>query len=79
MSQAQPTERAEILSQVDDELAALLAAGEVGTITVHCGVNQLLVEVNRKREPIKRRNLSVIRQDRNGNAVVSMPKRAYDK
>jgi hypothetical protein len=43
----------QILSQIEAELTALVTANEIGMITVHCGVNQLLVEVHRKRDPVK--------------------------
>jgi len=43
------------LAQIRSDLTAMMAAGETGTVTVHCGGNQLQVEANakRKREPVK--------------------------
>lgn len=45
----------EILRQVETELAAMVMAGETGTVTVHCGRGDLLVEVTakRKRDPVR--------------------------
>lgn len=48
-------EIAEILRQVESELAAMVLAGETGTVTVHCGRGDLSVEVTakRKRDPVR--------------------------
>ena len=45
------------LDQVRTELASLMLGGETGTITIHCGRKDLIVEINRKCEavPIDRR------------------------
>lgn len=44
----------QILCQVEAELLALMCAELTGTITLHCGVDKTVIEVNRKLEPIKR-------------------------
>lgn len=43
-----------ILEQVETELTAMLLAKEVGSVTIHCGRNDLAVEVTSKRkyEPV---------------------------
>jgi hypothetical protein len=57
-----------ILQQVETELTAMLLAGETGTVTVHCGVDQLVVKANpeRKHEPVRleRSRMNVIRRPR---------------
>lgn len=54
MSDRQP-EVQQILSQVEMELASMLAAGETGTVTVHVGGHQLQIECNakRKQQPVR--------------------------
>ena len=49
-----PPEVQEILQRVGAELTALLTTNEVGTITLHCGASQTVIEVNRKLDPVKR-------------------------
>lgn len=39
-----------VLEQVEAELTAMVIAGAVGTVTVHCGAGDLLVEVTTKRK-----------------------------
>lgn len=46
---ATPPELSNILEQVQAELTAMLSAGEIGTVTIHCGRNDLSVEVMAKR------------------------------
>lgn len=43
-----------ILAQVRAELERMAQTNESGTVTIHCGANQYIVEANRKLEPIKR-------------------------
>ena len=43
-----------VLQQVEVELRAILIANQIGTITVHCGPEQTIVEVSRKFDPLKR-------------------------
>lgn len=45
----------EIIKQVQDELTKLLRDHETGTITIHCGRGDLMVEVviKRKQEPVR--------------------------
>lgn len=45
-----PPEVKQVLEQIEAELVAMVAAGEVGNITVHCGTGDLLVEVTAKRK-----------------------------
>lgn len=49
-----PPEIERVLQQVQAELLRMVDANEIGTLTVHCGANQLVVEVNRKLDPVKR-------------------------
>lgn len=63
---ATPQEVQQILAEVEAELCAILAAGDVGTVTVHCGVGDLSVEVTTKRKlkPVRLeriKHLAVIR------------------
>lgn len=58
-----------ILEQVETELSAIVSAGEVGTLTIHCGRADLYVEVvtKRKHDPVviqHERRLAVIRKAR---------------
>lgn len=63
-----PPEVQKILDQVQSELAAMILAGETGTVTVHCGVDQMTVKANpeRRHEPIRleRARMNVIRRQR---------------
>lgn len=63
-----PTELKAILEQVTIELTAMLLAGETGAVTIHVGVDQLVVKANpeRKHEPVRldRSRMNVIRQPR---------------
>lgn len=45
-----PPEVKRVLEQVEAELMAIIVAGEVGTVTVHCGAGDLSVEVTAKRK-----------------------------
>lgn len=49
-----PPEVKRVLDQIQLELLRLVDANEIGTVTIHCGANQLVVEVNRKLDPVKR-------------------------
>lgn len=49
MAQLSPELQA-ILKQVAAELASIKKARETGTVTVHCGRDDLYVEVTRKRK-----------------------------
>ena len=55
-----------ILTQVEAELFAMIAAGDIGTVTVHYGSDQLVVKVNRERrlEPVRieKAQMNVIRR-----------------
>ena len=58
-----------ILEQVEAELTAILLAGEVGTVTIHCGRGDLYVETvsKRRHDPVliqQERRLAVIRKSR---------------
>lgn len=64
-----PPELAAILDTVTTELQAMLLAGETGTVTVHCGSGQLVVEVvsKRKHDAVliqQERRLALIRKAR---------------
>lgn len=43
-----------LLAQVRLELLRFVEANENGTITIHCGPSQYVVETNSKKQPIKR-------------------------
>ena len=47
---ATPPEIRQILAQVEAELSAMLMVGDVGSVTIHCGPGDLLVEVTAKRK-----------------------------
>lgn len=69
MANAQLSELKAVLEQVEAELSAMLLAGEVGTVTVHCGRGDLSVEAicKRKHEPVliqQERRLAAIRKAR---------------
>jgi hypothetical protein len=49
-----PPEVERILSQVRSELLKMIDANEIGQLTVHCGTSNIVVEVNRKLEPVGR-------------------------
>lgn len=44
----------ELLTQVRLELLRIAEAHENGTITIHCGPSQYVIETNSKKPPIKR-------------------------
>lgn len=44
----------QLLEQVRLELLRIGEAGENGTITIHCGPSQYVIETNSKKPPIKR-------------------------
>lgn len=44
----------QVLEQVRAELQRMATTNESGTVTIHCGANQFVVEANRKLEPVKR-------------------------
>lgn len=44
----------ELLAQVRVELLRIHEASENGTITIHCGPSQFVIETNSKKAPIKR-------------------------
>ncbi len=46
---ATPPELTKILQQVQAELSALVEGGKTGTVTVHCGKDDLYVEAVTKR------------------------------
>lgn len=49
-----PLEIDELLAQVRLELLRIGEANENGTITIHCGPSQYVIETNSKKPPIKR-------------------------
>lgn len=51
-----PPEVDRILEQVKRELLKMVEANEIGQLTVHCGVSNISVEVNRKLEPVGRQS-----------------------
>lgn len=58
-----------VLEQVEAELSAMILAGSVGTLTIHCGRTDLIVEVmtKRKHDPVliqQERRLAIIRKAR---------------
>lgn len=66
---ASPPELKAILEQVEAELSAMLLAGEIGSVTVHCGRGDLYVEAvsKRKHDAVliqQERRLAVIRKAR---------------
>jgi hypothetical protein len=63
-----PPELAAIIDQVAAEIAAMMAVGENGTVTIYIGPNQLQVETvaKRKQEPVRieQRDVTIIRRVR---------------
>lgn len=53
-AEAYPPEVQDILMRVGDELNAFWQSNQVGTIILHCGASQTVIEVNRKLDPVKR-------------------------
>jgi hypothetical protein len=55
-----------ILDQVEAELVAMVLAGETGSVSVHIGIDQMIVKANpeRKHEPVRlsRAHMNVIRR-----------------
>lgn len=51
---AAPPEIEQLLEQVRNELLRILDTNENGTLTIHCGPSQFLIETNSKKPPIKR-------------------------
>jgi hypothetical protein len=49
-----PPEIEQVIEQVRVELLRMADTSESGTVTIHCGANQFVVEANRKLEPIRR-------------------------
>lgn len=63
-----PPELKAILEQVEAELTAMRLAGEVGSVTVHVGTDQMVVKANAERKydpvPVDRSRMNVIRRPR---------------
>lgn len=51
---AAPPEVQRVLEQLQSELLRMVEANEIGTLTVHCGATNLVVEINRKLDPVQR-------------------------
>lgn len=56
MHQPPPLDVDEILQQAREELLRIKEANEVGSITIHVGASQFVIEVNSKKPPVKRTN-----------------------
>lgn len=65
---AHSPELQEILTQVEAELTRMVESGETGTVVVHCGRGDVVVEVTRKHkhEPVRfqGKRLTVIARDK---------------